>query len=145
MENLHAEIESSLNKQAHKLMNEGTQISEDSVEVLNNVIRPLFTAVQQGARQAGWNAEVSYAQIEPTVEIEIWPDHEEPSTGASVMAYPDSNDFIDSGLVMAYSIAGSNAVQASQPRPLDQCSPSNACSIIKKTIQEALGRDQSES
>jgi hypothetical protein len=136
-------IETSLDERTDELIDAGKTPSNDPVEVLNDIISPLFVAAREGAEREAWNAEISYTLnappvSEPTVVIEFWPDHKDRASAASVMAYPDSNEFIDTGLVMTYSVEGSNTVKEVQLRPLNQYNPTGACSIIKESIRGAL-------
>lgn len=146
MNTVYQEIESSLDNRKDELIDEGKQPSDDPVEVLNDIITPLFAAARQGAKLGGWSAEISHAPnvpnvehgSEPTVEIEFWHDDKERASAASVMAYPRSNESVDAGLVITYSTEGSNAVKEMQLLPLDRYNPPGACSLMKEGIKKAL-------
>lgn len=150
MRKVYKAIEASLDERADELIDAEEKTSNDPVEVLKNIIKPLLEAAREGAERENWNAEISYAPNAPpvselTVEIEFWPVHEERASAASIMAYPDSNEFVDYGLVMTYSVEGSNAVQETQLIPLNRYNPSGACSIIKERIRKALALDSDTS
>ena len=148
MRMIYEAIKESLDECRDELIDRRVRPSGDPVELLNNIITPLFVAARRGEERGKWDAEISFSPnaptlSEPTVQIEFWSTHEERASAANIMAYPDSNEFIDSGIVVAYSVKGSNVLQEMQLLPLNRYNPSGACSIIKESIQRALSVDLS--